>query len=151
MSTFNNTPAQIVETMSAAADFIGMNKSTFRKAFNKSGRNGEFNGYLVSERDAEICIYTQAVVEEFKAAVEQRDEEATKAAKFEGSLGKEGAWFVGTRAVRVVKDDLTFEGSNKACSVFIAKNSEFKCSAQKLRKALKNGQRCNGFTVSYIA
>lgn len=147
MTNFNNTPAQIVETMAAAADFVGMNKSTFRKAFNKCGRHGEFNGFLVSEREDEICIFSEAI----KVAVEQRDDEATRAAKFEGTIGKEGAWFVGTRVVLVTNGELTFQGSNKAAAAFIAKNSEPKCSAQKLRKALKNGQKCNGFTVSYAA
>jgi len=141
--TYNNIPTASVETMAAAADFVGMNASTFRKAFNKCGRNGEFNGFLVSEREDEICIYSPKTTSSF-------DAEATKACKFEGEQGKEGAWFVGTRLVIVSKDDeVLFEGSNKKAAAFIAANSEPKCNAQKLRKALKNGQRCNGFTVAY--
>lgn len=146
--SYSNIPTTSVETMAAAAAFVNMNKSTFRKAFNKCGRNGEFNGYLLSERDGEICIYAPKPAERTESNF---DAEATKAAKFEGKIGKEGAWFVGTRLVAVTDAaaEVVFEGSNKKAAEFIANNSKPKCSAQKLRKALKNGQRCNGFAVAY--
>lgn len=137
------------ETKAAAAKYLKINASTFRKKLQRAQGELTIEGFKISERD-EILIFKE-VVPLVQELTEQRDEEATRAAKFEGATGKEGAWFVGVRAVVVTKGELTFSGSNKACAKFILDNSDFKCSPQKLRKAIKNGQKCNGFTVQYTA
>ena len=139
----------VFDTKAAAAKFLNINASTFRKKLQRAQGELTIEGFKISERD-EILVFKE-VVEAVKLLTEQRDEEATRASKFEGTTGKEGDWFIGVRVVVVQKGDIHFRGSNKRAAQFIKKNSEFKCSPQKLRKAIKNGQKCNGFTVKYAA
>ena len=147
MTQYQSIPV-CFETKAAAAKFVNMNVSTFSKKLNKFGVVLT-EGFRIEQRD-EILVFKE-VVELVQELTEQRDEEATRAAKFEGTSGKEGAWFVGTRVVTATLGDVTKTGSNKAVAQFIKDNSDFNCSPQKLRKALKNGQKCNGYTVQYTA
>ena len=88
-----------------------------------------------------------------------RDEKpfATKAEKFgrehDPSSGVSGEWFIGSRVVCVRRDDeektLVQIGTTKSSAKWIAMQTDRPCSSQKLRRALKNGHRCNGFVVEY--
>jgi hypothetical protein len=64
--------------------------------------------------------------------------------------GVSGAWFIGTRIIEVKRGKNVLQvGTTKATAKWIESVSEKPCSSQKLRRALKNGHRCNGFTVEY--
>ena len=82
---------------------------------------------------------------------------ATKAEKFgrdhDPSSGVYGDWFIGARVVCVKRDDnentVLQIGTTKSSAKWIAAMTNRPCSSQKLRRALKNGHRCNGFVVEY--
>jgi hypothetical protein len=82
---------------------------------------------------------------------------STQAEKFgrdqKPESGVSGEWFIGSRIVVVRRDDqpqtVLQVGTTKSSAKWIESISQRPCSSQKLRRALKNGHRCNGFIVEY--
>lgn len=81
----------------------------------------------------------------------------TKAEKYgrdcKPQSGVSGDWFIGSRVVTVrtkKKPGFVIQiGTTKSTAKWIETVSSKPCSSQKLRRALKNGHRCNGFIVEY--
>lgn len=73
--------------------------------------------------------------------------------KEDHETGKSGEWFIGARVVSVRlethPDQVLQIGTTKSTAKWIAEMTARPCSSQKLRRALKNGHRCNGFLVEY--
>tara|TARA_R100000781_G_scaffold14575_1_gene12105 strand:+ start:211 stop:570 length:360 start_codon:yes stop_codon:yes gene_type:complete len=81
----------------------------------------------------------------------------TKAEKFgkknKPKSGVSSEWFIGSRVVVVKRENepqkIVQVGTTKSTAKWINEMTGDPCSSQKLRRAIKNGHRCNGFIVQY--